>query len=160
MYKRQSYDNQIISPTQAIDYALPSSGVISIQDLLMRPSSDNKFLLTMKRNYFTTTNYNKLAAGTFDKGVMNKFATQLPINGQNEDMFTFIGHTPYGFEATTTSNATAGKFWGTTKTGCKAYVHTDGSGCISEYCTVTHYDFWIITKVEIKETPNTTVCNP
>lgn len=152
-----TFNRQLISRDQAIDYALPLSGIISIQGILLRPTNDNKYLLAMKNVYLTSSTYNQLATATLNSSVMNRFTSNQPINTSNENLFTFMNRVPFGYIANYPPNTlTDRRFWGREKSDCGLQ---SSASCLWEVCTVTRYVFGIRTGSSDEITVGSMNCN-
>jgi hypothetical protein len=133
------YLEQIVDDEEhAADYVLGADGVVQIQGVIMKPTSDSLFLLTVTEENLDDQSYEYLIEGTFDQNTMNKFAT----NASDTDIFDIISQTPAGYEDTESNEGERKKkFWGWQCVSNQG-LYPDGN-CIIEACTAVHCIFWI-----------------
>lgn len=112
-----SYFSQSISEAQQRDYVLGDEGIVQVNGVVMKLTSDNQFLLTVTLANFNDAIYRKLVLSLFDINTMNKFSTKSLDDGSYR-LYDFIRTTPFGFEQNV-PNGLGRRFWGTTCT-----VHT------------------------------------
>ena len=107
----EEYLSQPVTEEQSVNYIFNEDQVFQVKNAIMRPIDETgeevkwRFLLVMTPENLFDDSYANLAAGTFDEGTMNKFATN--PEDENVDLFDFIIDTPSGYEETVPNSAEA-----------------------------------------------------
>lgn len=92
--------NDPVTEAQAINYVLSADKIVQVDDVLIKPISNDEFLLAMTSSNKNSTSYADMVNSSYNSSYMNKFATFGPIDAEDSDMLTFMATTPFGFEET------------------------------------------------------------
>lgn len=104
---KYSASSQQVSANQLIDYVFDTDRIVQIQGVIFKPTSDNKFMLTVTAGNLNNASFSDLVNENFNNTSMNKFST-FPDENTAPLLFPLINNTPSGYEETT-QNEQAGR---------------------------------------------------
>lgn len=116
---------------------------MQIEDILIKISSNEKFLYIIKEQNLDPDLYSKLLNETYDELKMDK----INVNRleENFDLLAMVDYTPFGINEPETSTGKPRPMFGHTDIPVTQWVPTNTPGTCYIWQTywVTHYYFWI-----------------
>ena len=88
--------SQQVSESQSIDYVFGIDRVVQIEGVVLKPTTNNKFMLTLTIGYLNNGSFEELVNETYNSSIMDKFST-FPDEG-GPLLISVVNHTPTGYE--------------------------------------------------------------
>lgn len=96
--KENSFARSTSSSNSELNYILDENDVVQIENVVMKLTDDQKFMLTMIGGNLTEASYADLINGVYNSSFMDKFST-FPDEG-SPLLIPFVNETPIGYEET------------------------------------------------------------
>lgn len=113
-------------------FVLSSAGIFQIEHTIVKPTINNRLLMTMQSNQLKN-NYDQFAAGTFNSGIMNQFAINSTSFGSGKGILNIVGTSPSGIADAPIQPPAQTMGWRVNR----YYTDADGDGINDHYV-----DYW------------------
>ena len=138
-------------PSNPYNIIFNSDGILEVNNVIIKITDDDKFLITLKELYLNDASFNNLVNAVYDPSKMNKINVDRNVAVQF-DLVGFTNINPYGHEEELNTEAEKVPFFGKRRLSTKTVVgqsetNTGTGGCHAMSCTRTtwgYYAAWIL----------------